>query len=85
MLTRDRGQDTLVAEERDKRYRRKSRAAFAEKEVIVYTIELTADELRLVRAALTSYLDELGREEGAIIEEIRKLMAKLPIMTSATV
>ncbi len=45
----------------------------------MYTIELSADELRLVRAALTSYLDELGREEAGIIEEIRKLLSKLPV------
>lgn len=51
----------------------------------MYTIELTADELGLVRVALISYLDELGHEEAQVIEATRNLLTKLPVMPGATV
>ncbi len=42
------------------------------------TIELDDDELRLVRAALHSYLDDFGHEEADVLREIKALLAKLP-------
>jgi len=44
----------------------------------MYTIELTADELRLVHAALHAYLDDFGHEEAELLREIKTLAAKLP-------
>lgn len=42
------------------------------------TIELTEDELRLLRAALHSYLDDFGHEEADVLREVKALIAKLP-------
>jgi hypothetical protein len=42
------------------------------------TIELTADELKLARAALHSFLDDFGHDESDIVERIKALLAKLP-------
>jgi hypothetical protein len=44
----------------------------------VHTIELTDDELRLVRAALHSYLEDFGHEEADILRAIKEALAKLP-------
>jgi hypothetical protein len=44
----------------------------------MYTLELTPDELRLVEAALRSYLDDFGHEEADILREIKALLSKLP-------
>ena len=44
----------------------------------MHTIELTAEELRLVHAALQSYLDDFGHEEADVLREIMALLAKLP-------
>jgi hypothetical protein len=44
----------------------------------MHTIELTVDELRLVQAALHSYLDDFGHEEADVLREIKALIAKLP-------
>ena len=44
----------------------------------MHTIELTVDELRLVYAALHSYLDDFGHEEADLLREIKALIAKLP-------
>jgi hypothetical protein len=43
-----------------------------------HTIELTDQELRLVQAALHSYLDDFGHEEADVLRQIKLLMAKLP-------
>jgi hypothetical protein len=43
-----------------------------------HTLELTDDELRLLRAALHSYLDDFGHEEGDVLRQIKELMARLP-------
>lgn len=43
-----------------------------------HTLELTDDELRLLRAALHSYLDDFGHEEADVLREIKELMARLP-------
>ena len=44
----------------------------------MHTIELTAEELRLVQAALHSYLDDFGHEEAELLRRIKALIAKLP-------
>ena len=41
-------------------------------------IELTEDELRLLHAALHSYLDDFGHDEADVLREIKALIAKLP-------
>jgi hypothetical protein len=43
----------------------------------VHTIELTDDELRLVWAALHSYLDDFGHEEADVLRAIKEVLAKL--------
>jgi hypothetical protein len=43
-----------------------------------HSIELNDDELRLVQAALHSYLDDFGHEEADVLREIKQLLAKLP-------
>jgi hypothetical protein len=42
------------------------------------TIELTDEELNIVRAALHSYLDDFGHEEADVLRAIKALIAKLP-------
>ena len=42
------------------------------------TIELNDDELRLLRSALHSYLDDFGHDEADILRRIKELLAKLP-------
>jgi hypothetical protein len=44
----------------------------------MHTIEISADELRLVHAALHSYLDDFGHKEADLLREIKALIAKLP-------
>jgi hypothetical protein len=44
----------------------------------MHTIELSEEELRLVHAALHSYLDDFGHEEADLLREIKLLIAKLP-------
>ncbi len=44
----------------------------------MHTIELTDDELKLLRAALHSYLDDFGHDEQDIVRRIQTLLAKLP-------
>jgi hypothetical protein len=44
----------------------------------MHTIELSDDELRLVHAALHSYLDDFGHEEADVLRQIKSLLAKLP-------
>jgi len=44
----------------------------------VHTIELTDEELRLVRAALHAYLEDFGHEEADILRVIKRVLAKLP-------
>jgi len=42
------------------------------------TIELTDEELRIVRTALRSFLDDFGHEEQDVVDEIKRVLAKLP-------
>ena len=44
----------------------------------MHTIELSEDELRLVHAALHSYLDDFGHEEADVLRRLKALIAKLP-------
>ena len=44
----------------------------------MHTIELTDEELRLLNAALHSYLDDFGHEEADVLRRIKELLAKLP-------
>jgi hypothetical protein len=43
-----------------------------------HLLELNDDDLRLLRAALHSYLDDFGHEEADLLREIKELMARLP-------
>jgi hypothetical protein len=42
------------------------------------TIDLTTEEVQLLRAALNSFLDDFGHEEMDVVRRIRALLAKLP-------
>jgi hypothetical protein len=44
----------------------------------MHTIELTDDELRLLQAALHSYLDDFGHDEADVLRSLKQLIAKLP-------
>ncbi|HKO74388.1 MAG TPA: hypothetical protein VJU01_03665 [Gaiellaceae bacterium] len=44
----------------------------------MHTIELTEEELTMVRAALHSYLDDFGHEEADVLRRIKNILAKLP-------
>ncbi|HEX6679071.1 MAG TPA: hypothetical protein VF063_00350 [Gaiellaceae bacterium] len=43
-----------------------------------HTVELTNEELKLIRSALRSYLDDFGHEEADVLREIKQLLDKLP-------
>jgi hypothetical protein len=43
-----------------------------------HTLVLNDDELRLLKAALHSYLDDFGHEEADVLREIKELVDKLP-------
>jgi len=42
------------------------------------TIELTPDELRLVREALQAFLDDFGHDEMDVVRQVKALLGKLP-------
>ena len=44
----------------------------------MHTIELTDEELRLLHAALHTYLNDFGHEEADVLRELKALIAKLP-------
>ena len=44
----------------------------------MHTIELTDDELRLVRAALNAFLEDFGHDEADVLRQLKQLLAKLP-------
>ena len=44
----------------------------------MHTIELTEEELTLVRAALHSYLDDFGHEEADVLRRLKEILGKLP-------
>jgi len=43
-----------------------------------HTLTLTDEDLRLLRAALHSYLDDFGHEEGDVLRRIKELIARMP-------
>ena len=43
-----------------------------------HTLELNDEDLRLLRAALHSYLDDFGHDEADVLRRIKELIAKLP-------
>jgi hypothetical protein len=43
-----------------------------------HQIDLNDDELRLLHAALHSYLDDFGHEEADVLRRVKALIAKLP-------
>jgi hypothetical protein len=45
---------------------------------LTHTIDLNDEELRLLHAALHSYLDDFGHEEADLLRRIKALIAKLP-------
>lgn len=44
----------------------------------MYTIELQAEELQLLRSALRSYLQAFGHNEADLVAAARALLVKLP-------
>ncbi len=44
----------------------------------MHTLELTDEELRLLREALRAYLDDFGHEEAEVLRRVKALLAKLP-------
>lgn len=44
----------------------------------MHTIELTDDELRVVRNALQSFLEDFGHDEADVLRSIKQVLAKLP-------
>jgi hypothetical protein len=43
----------------------------------VHVVELTDQELRLLRSALQSFLDDFGHDEADVVARIRALIAKV--------
>jgi hypothetical protein len=43
-----------------------------------HTLELIDDDLRLLRAALHSYLDDFGHDESDVLRQIKDLLERLP-------
>jgi hypothetical protein len=41
------------------------------------TLELSDEELRLLMAAVRSYLDDFGHEEADLLRSVKHLLAKL--------
>ncbi|TWD73372.1 hypothetical protein FB561_7261 [Kribbella amoyensis] len=44
----------------------------------MYTIELDAEELQLLRSALRSYLQAFGHNEADLVRATRALLVKIP-------
>jgi hypothetical protein len=60
------------------RARPRRTAAVALSYAAMTTLELTDEELKLLREALKSFLDDFGHKEAEIVAEIQALLAKLP-------
>ena len=43
----------------------------------MHTLELTDEELRILQAALHSYLDDFGHEEADVLRMVKSLLVKL--------
>lgn len=44
----------------------------------MHTIELNDEELRIVRAALTAYLEDFGHDEADVLRAVKAILARLP-------
>jgi hypothetical protein len=44
----------------------------------MHTIELTEEELRIIRNALHAFLEDFGHDEADVLREIKAVIAKLP-------
>ena len=44
---------------------------------MIHTLILTDDELRLLGAALHSYLDDFGHEEADVLRQVKSTLAKV--------
>ena len=44
----------------------------------MHQIELTEEELRIVRNALQSFLEDFGHDEADVLRSIKQVLAKLP-------
>jgi hypothetical protein len=47
------------------------------------TVEVSERELKLLREALKSFLDDFGHDEADLIAELRALLDKLPAQEAA--
>jgi hypothetical protein len=45
---------------------------------VIHSLELTDEELRLLREALHAFMDDFGHEEIEVLRSIKALLAKLP-------
>jgi hypothetical protein len=43
-----------------------------------HTIDVSDEELKLIRNALHAYLDDFGHEEADVLREVKQLLEKLP-------
>ena len=46
------------------------------------TLELSDEELKLLTAAVRSYLDDFGHEEADVLRRVKQLLAKLQTLSS---
>jgi hypothetical protein len=44
----------------------------------MYSLELSERELRLVRSAVRSFLEDFGHDEADLLRELKELLEKLP-------
>jgi hypothetical protein len=44
----------------------------------MHSVELTDEELHIVREALHSFLSDFGHEEQDVVAQIKRVLAKLP-------
>lgn len=44
----------------------------------MHTLELTDEEIKLVRTALKSFMDDFGHEEMDVVRSVQAILAKLP-------
>ena len=49
---------------------------------LMNTLELNDEELRLLLAAVRSYLDDFGHEEADVLRNVKRLLAKLQSLSA---
>ena len=49
---------------------------------LMKTLELNDEELRLLPAAVRSYLDDCGHEEADVLRNVKHLLAKLQALSA---